>query len=331
MKKIILLLVLAGAAAGGSYWWSQRETTQADELTFYGNVDIRQVALAFEGSGRILAINVEEGDRVTSGQVLGVLDTQTLELQAKAQEATVEAQRQALLKLRNGSRPEEIAQARAQLASAEASSLLAEQELSRATRLWDSRSGAASQQSVDEAEAKSQAAKAAVDQAEAALEMAEAGARPEDISAAAAQLQAAKASLELLRHQIGQGQLRAPADAVVRSRLREPGDMITAQSPVFSLALTQPKWVRIYVSETDLGHIQPGIDARVITDTFPDEPVTGKVGYMSSVAEFTPKSVQTEDLRTNLVYEVHVIVEDEEDRLRLGQPATVEIISGSSS
>ena len=150
-----------------------------------------------------------------------------------------------------------------------------------------------------------------------------------DIAAAEAQLKASEAQLAQLRHQIDLGRLRAPTDAVVRSRLREPGDMVTSQVPVFTLALTKPKWVRVYVGEPDLGKIKPGMAAQVFTDSHPDRPIAGKVGYISSVAEFTPKSVQTEELRTSLVYEVRVVVEDPGNVLRLGQPATVRLTVGS--
>jgi len=101
--------------------------------------------------------------------------------------------------------------------------------------------------------------------------------------------------------------------------------MATPQRPVFALALTQPKWVRVYVSEADLGKVKPGMAAHVVTDSQPGQALEGKVGYISSVAEFTPKSVQTEELRTSLVYEVRVLVEDSRNVLRLGQPATVHI------
>lgn len=144
MKKLIPVLVILAAIAGGWYWWSQRSSDDGGNLTLYGNVDIRQVALAFEGTGRISELRVKEGDQVEKGQVVGLLDTRSLELQADAQQATVEAQRQALLKLQNGSRPEEIAQAQAQLDSAEATDELAQQDLARITQLRSSRSGAAS-------------------------------------------------------------------------------------------------------------------------------------------------------------------------------------------
>ncbi|MTH78496.1 HlyD family efflux transporter periplasmic adaptor subunit [Paracoccus aestuariivivens] len=328
MKKILPILVVAALAVGGWFWWQQRNAGEADGLTLYGNVDIRQVALAFDGSGRITELAAQEGDRVRAGEVIARLDMQALQLQAKAQEAVVEAQRQALLQLQAGSRPEEIAQARAKVASAKASAELANLQRDRAARLVTSRT--ASQQDLDRTESEAKAANAAVDQDSAALDLILAGARPEEIAAAEAKLREAEAQLELLRHNIALGELRAPADAVIRSRLREPGDMASAQSPVYALALTDPKWIRVYVREADLGRIRPGMAAQIVTDSFPDQPVAGVVGYISSVAEFTPKSVQTEELRTSLVYEVHINVADKEDRLRLGQPVTVRLDDGAA-
>ncbi|WP_299846011.1 HlyD family efflux transporter periplasmic adaptor subunit [uncultured Paracoccus sp.] len=325
MKKLTPILALFALLAGGWWWWSHRGTTGSGDLVLYGNVDIRQIALAFDGSGRISELLVEEGDAVEKGQIVGRLDTRTLELQADAQEAVVEAQRQALMKFSNGSRPEEIAQVRAQLAAAAAAQVLAEQELTRVRQLRASRSGAASQQSLEQAQAGAEAATATVAQAQAALDLSLAGARAEDIAQAEAQLRSAEVQLELLRHQIGQGKLVAPDHAVIRSRLREPGDMVGPTTPVLALALTQPKWVRVYVGEPDLGRIRAGMAAEVVSDSQPDQPVAGTVGYIASVAEFTPKTVQTEELRTSLVYEVHVIVADQADRLRLGQPVTVRL------
>lgn len=323
MKRLLAVLGIALLAVGGWFWWQQREQAVADDLLLFGNVDVRQVALAFNGSGRITELTAEEGDAVRAGDIIARLDLRALELQAKAQAALVEAQRQTLLQLRGGPRPEEIAQSRAVLASAEASAVAAQAEYDRVVRLAASRSGVASQQSLDQATADAGKAKALVDQASAALDLLLAGTQVETIAAAEAQLLAAEAQLDLLRYQIDQGALRVPADAVVRSRLREPGDMVTPASPVFALALTLPKWVRVYVREADLGRIRPGMAASVLSDSQPDKPLAGKIGYISSVAEFTPKAVQTEELRTSLVYEVHVVIDDPTDLLRLGQPVTV--------
>jgi len=99
--------------------------------------------------------------------------------------------------------------------------------------------------------------------------------------------------------------------------------MVTPQKPVFSLAVTDPKWVRAYVTEPDLGKVRSGMAASVMVDSFPSRRFEGWVGFVSPVAEFTPKAVQTEELRTSLVYEVRVFVKDPSDELRLGMPATV--------
>ncbi|MFV0244751.1 MAG: HlyD family efflux transporter periplasmic adaptor subunit [Qingshengfaniella sp.] len=325
MKKILPVVLVLVLAAGGWVWWTQRTTPGQDGLTLYGNIDVRQIALAFDGAGRILDLGVEEGDVVSAGQVIGRLDTRALEFQAKAQAATVEAQRQGLLELRKGARVEEVEQAKARVSSAKASATLADIQRDRVARLMASGSSAASQVEMDRAEAEAGAANALVDQYDAALNLLLAGAREEELAATEARLRAGEAQLELLRFQIDQGVLHAPSDAVVRSRLREPGDMVTAQLPVYALALRQPKWVRVYVREANLGRIRPGMQAQVLSDSFPDQPIAGQIGYISSVAEFTPKVVQTEELRTSLVYEVHVTVADTGDQLRLGQPVTVRI------
>jgi HlyD family secretion protein len=164
-------------------------------------------------------------------------------------------------------------------------------------------------------------AKLAVNQK--ALDLAIAGPRKEEVAEAEARLRAAEAHLALLRQQLADAQLVAPADAVVRTRIMEPGEMASPQKPVFSLAITEPKWVRAYVSEPDLGKVHPGRAISVAVDSFPDRRFDGWVGFVSPVAEFTPKAVQTAELRTSLVYEVRVFVQDPSDELRLGMPATV--------
>ena len=112
-------------------------------------------------------------------------------------------------------------------------------------------------------------------------------------------------------------------DAVVRTRIMEPGEIASPQKPVFSLAIIDPKWVRAYVNERDLGRVRQGMGAKITVDSFPDRPLDGWVGFISPTAEFTPKPVETSELRTSLVYEVRVFAKDPHDELRLGMPATV--------
>ncbi len=331
-KKSLIVAVLAAALViAGLLWWRSHDTDAATELTLHGNVDIRQISLAFDGSGRVAKLRAEEGDKVAAGAVLAVLDTRTLALQAEQAQAQIGVQQQTLLRLRNGSRPQEVAQARSRVTAAQADASQAEQDLKRLQGIAANTQGrAVSAQDLDRARSHLQVAQAKVAEQREALRLTELGPRAEDVAGAEAQLKAAQAQLALLQHQIAQGELKAPTDAIVRSRLLEPGDMATPQRPVFALALTQPKWVRVFVGEPDLGRVRPGMEARVVTSGPPGQSIAGKVGFISSVAEFTPRSVQTEELRTSLVYEVRVLVDDPQDVLRLGQPATVHLTTGTA-
>ncbi|WP_313642253.1 biotin/lipoyl-binding protein [Stenotrophomonas sp.] len=329
MKKPVILVVAVAAvlAALLLWWWAGRRQADDAALRLQGNVDIRQVSLAFDGSGRVEAVNVEEGDNVAPGQVLAVLDTQTLQLQAAQAKAQIESQRQNVARLRNGARPQEVVQARSQLAAAEADAARASQDLQRLQGVAAATNGrGVSAQELDRARSAAKVAQANAQLQGQALAMVEQGPRKEDIAAAQAQLEGAQAQLALLQHQVAQGTLKAPVAAVVRSRLVEVGDMAGPQRPAFTLALTQPKWVRVFVSETELGRVRAGQVAAVSSDSHPDTVINGKVGFISSVAEFTPKTVQTEELRTSLVYEVRVVVDDPRDQLRLGQPVSVRLL-----
>ena len=321
---VVALIVVIGLVAGSVWWWMNRRESAPGELVVYGNVDLRQVQLSFNNSERIAAVLVQEGDRVRQGQLVAQLETRRLEPQLAQAEAQAAAQRQVVQRLRSGSRPEEIAQARANVESAKADAVNARQQYERIKSAAEMSAGrAVRQQDVDSANAALQVAEAKLAVNQRALELAVIGPRKEDIAEAEARLRANEAQVALLRQQLVDAQLLAPVDAVVRTRILEPGDMASPQKPVFSLAITDPKWVRAYVSESDLGKIREGTAAAVAVDSFPKRRFDGWVGFISPVAEFTPKPVQTEELRTSLVYEIRVFVKDPSDELRLGMPATV--------
>ncbi|UGX87938.1 HlyD family efflux transporter periplasmic adaptor subunit [Phyllobacterium meliloti] len=325
--RILVPLIIIAALAGGAWWYFHRPTDK-DDLTLYGNVDLRQASLAFNGAERIAEVLVEEGDMVRKGQVLARLDTSRLAPQVQQAEATVAAQQAALLQLKNGSRPEEIAQSRANLESAQADAQNAKAQFERIRVL--TANATSSKQDLDTAKAAAAVADAKVDVAKSALDLAIAGPRVEEISQSEAQLRGSEAQLALVHQQLVDAALLAPFDGVVRSRLMEPGEMAAPSKPVFSLATRGVKWVRTYVSETNLGHLRSGMRAKITTDSFPDRPLDGWVGFISPVAEFTPKTVETTDLRTSLVYEVRIFVDDTKDVLRLGMPATVELLPGEA-
>jgi HlyD family secretion protein len=324
-------LVLASLVALGLalWWWTAAHHHTRHELVLYGNVDLRQVDLPFNDTQRIAAVAVQEGDHVHKGEVLARLDTGRLEPQVAQAEAQAAAQRAAVQRLRNGNRPQEIAQARASLDSAKADAANARRQYERLRQLAQSSSGrAASRQDLDTAQAALDVADAKLVSSQKALDLEVAGPRHEDILQAEAQLQAAEAQASYLRQQLADATLVAPTAGIVRSRLMEPGEIAAPTKPVFTLAITDPKWVRAYVSGTQLGLIRSGETATVTVDSFPDRHFAGWIGFISPVAEFTPKTIQTEELRSSLVYEVRVFVKDPADELRLGMPATVTLPLG---
>ncbi|WP_461210207.1 HlyD family efflux transporter periplasmic adaptor subunit [Desulfocurvus sp. DL9XJH121] len=321
MLKKILIAAVAAAVAAGLYWGLAGNGEGPSPLALYGNVDLRQVDLAFRETERLASVDVEEGDVVEAGRVVARQDTSLLDRQIAQAEAALEADRAALRRLTTGNRPQEIAQAAAQVESARAELKNAQRILKRRKELLAG--GFVAQEQVDDALAARDVAQARFNLARENLDLLREGARQEDVDKARAAVAAREADLDYLRQRLAQAELRAPAAGVVQSRMLEPGDMASASRPVCTLALTDPKWVRAYVSETDLGRVKPGMAMEVRVDSFPDRAFQGWVGYISPMAEFTPRNVETPELRTYLVYEVRVQVKDPGGLLRLGSPATV--------
>jgi HlyD family secretion protein len=320
---ILLAVVLAAAAAG--WWWLADGHRDPQAIVLYGNVDLRQADLPFNASERVTEVLVQEGDHVKTGQLMARLDPTRIEPQVAKAEADVAAAQQVVNRLHAGSRPEEVAQGRANVLSAQADSANARRQYDRLVELARSSSGrAVSRQDLDSARAALDVGEAKVAVNRKALDLQVAGPRKEDIAQAEAQLRSGEAQLAMLHRQLADTELHAPLDGVVRSRLVEPGEIVSPQKAAFTLAIIDPKWIRAYVAEPDLKYVREGICASVTTDAFPS-PFEGWVGFISPIAEFTPKTVQTEELRSSLVYEIRVFVKDPADQLRLGMPATVHL------
>jgi HlyD family secretion protein len=326
MKKRVLIISLVAVlliAGGVLIWQLTQRHDKTGPLMLHGNVDIRTAELAFDGQALLATMRVEEGSHVKKGDVLATLDASRLTAELKQQKARIQTQQAVLDRFEAGSRPEEILQAKARLASAQARLANAKQTLDRLTHT--AASGASSQQSLDDAQAQFRVEEAAVEEATQSLALVVQGPREQDIDQAKAQLKATQAQLGVLEDQLGDTQLIAPADGVIRSRLVEPGEYMTPGRAVYSLALMDPKWIRAYVPEPDLGRVRLGAKAWVTSDSYPGRQFDGWVGFISPIAEFTPKTVETSDLRTQLVYEVRVYVKDHENQLRLGMPAVVRV------
>ncbi len=330
-KKALLPFAVLFVVAVVGYGLLQEKggSESEDSLTLYGNIDIREVRLAFNGSERIEEILVQEGDRVKKGEILARLHTERLQAAVDEAEAMTAAQQQVLATLEAGSRPEEIRKAQADLEAAEAKAEAARDTFERRYRLSEQK--LASPEEVEEAKAAADSAAAQVKAARAALDLVLAGPRKEDIAQARARLRAQQAGLTLARVRLADAVLVAPADGIVRDRILEPGDMASPQTPVLTLALIDPVWARAYLPEPSLGRIALGARATLHTDSFPGKSYEGWVGFISPTAEFTPKNVQTPELRTRLVYSVRVFACNPQGELRLGMPVTVRIALGQAA
>ncbi|MDA8103855.1 MAG: efflux RND transporter periplasmic adaptor subunit [Nitrospiraceae bacterium] len=324
--RVVLVVVLAIAAIVFIVLRSLHEKTPDNLLVLHGNVDIRQVDLAFNASERVESLRVEEGDRVKTGQLLATLEKERLQHQVQQAGAQVKAQEDVVAALVAGTRPEDIRKARAEAVAAKAEADNAELTNRRLQNL--AKKEVVSKQDADNSKAAADSSRARLQAAKEALALAVAGPRKEDIAAAKATLNALREALAVANKNLSYAELYAPSDGVIQSRILEKGDMASPQKPVFTLALTDPVWVQAYVSETDLGKISLGMKAEVTTDSFPGKKYPAWIGFISPTAQFTPKSVETREVRTSLVYQVRVFVNNPENELRLGMPATVAISLG---
>lgn len=328
-KKLVIILLIVLVILGAGFYMVREKSAErlaASELTLKGNVDLREVSLAFRNSDRISEMFVEEGDRVTKGQVLAKLETEDQLHQIAVTKANIGAQQAQVDKLHNGTRAEDLAQARAKLNEARAEKDFLTADYRRKLDAYNASGGkSVSRQVLEDARTKLKVAEARMNQAEEANNLAIAGPRSEDVAAGEAQLESLKSTLARQEYNLSQSELIAPSDGVVRSRLLEVGDMASPQKPVYRISLNSKKWVRVYVSEKDLGKIHEGSRAEVYIDSDPENGIEGQVGYISSTAEFTPKNVETSELRTALLYEVRVYVTDPDNKLRMGMPATVKV------
>ena len=320
MKKPIALLVIL-LLAGGYFGYTHLHNSAVDgDLVLYGNVDIREVQLGFRVSGRLEQMKFEEGDAVSAGAVLATLDSKPQQDGLALAEAKVSEATARLAVLRTGSRPQEIEQARARVVEAEAALKNAEQEYRRQREVTDK--GLSSQGLLDNAVAQRDETSARLAASREALALAIEGARAEDILAAEAALAGAQAQREQAVTQLEDTQLKAPSNGIVLTRVREPGAIVAAGAPVYTVSLTDTVYVRAYVDEPQLGKVVPGATLTVTTDSS-DRVYTGQVGFVSPRAEFTPKSVETPELRTDLVYRLRIVIPDADDGLRQGMPVTI--------
>lgn len=329
-KRVIIVLILLMAVLGGIWWFKIRPTRSTSETSeFYGNVDIREVNLGFRVGGKIGAVLREEGDTVVVGEELARLDDAPYRREVEEARAQVQAMGARLTLLERGYRTQELAQARAVVREREATLENAVRTAARQSELFASR--AVPKQDYEDAQAREREAEARLNSAREQLALLESGFRPEEIAQAKADLARAEAGLASSELRLGDTVLKAPTDGVVLTRVHEPGAIVPSGATVLTVSLKSPVWVRMWVHEPELGRIVPGMKVRVYTDSRPESPYDGQIGFISPRAEFTPKNVETAELRTSLVFRVRVVVASPDDGLRQGMPVTVRLVQAGGA
>lgn len=276
MKKKIIFAILLLLIIGASVFFLTRKKENPNELTLYGNIEIRQVDLSFQVGGQIAKMLKEEGDSVKKGELVAVLDNRDYKSNLEKANADVAK----TLALKND----------------------AEDKFNRnAPLVSDETISKQDYETLLNTKNKSVA----------------------DYKGAVAQKNFAKNQLDYTK-------IYAPDDGIVMVRVQEPGATVGKGQTVYTMSKSKPVWVRAYVNETDLGNIKYGMAVKVLTDTVnpktgKNREYVGKIGYISPVAEFTPKTVQSTDLRTSLVYRIRVYIDDVDEYLRQGMPTTIKV------
>jgi HlyD family secretion protein len=325
-----VLAVVVLAVVGAAVWFGFLSNGVVEGgLTASGTVEATEGQLAFQAAGRIQAIGAREGDRVTTGQQLATLDRSELNARRAQLVAQLAAATAGLAELRSGFRAEEIAQGRAGLRAAEEQVGDAVRDLERTTLLHDG--GAVSREALDKSELAVSLSRIHADERREALSLLEAGPRRERVDAQAANVAAAEAGIQVIDATISFASITAPFDGVVTVRHREPGETAPPGAPVLTLMNPDDRWVRIYVQEDRIGRVTLGQLATISSDSYPDRTHQGRVTFIASEAEFTPKNVQTPEERVKLVYAVKVqVLNDPGFELKPGMPADVRLDTGGA-
>jgi HlyD family secretion protein len=323
-RVLLLLIVVVVLAAGGWYYW--RERSASDPMAAFalsGNVDVHQVELAFRVTGKIAEMKVQEGDRVEAGALLAQLDRVPFENDVAAASADVDQARAQFDKTKRGYRVEEIAQARATVRQRDADLVNARVTLERLQNLVAQ--GVVTHQQIDDAEARVRQSDAQLAGAKEQLNLMVHGSRVEDIESQKAALASAEARLAKAKTALQDASLLAPSRGIVSVRAREAGAIVQAGQTAYTLVLNEPVWIRAYVAQPRLGRIKPGMPVKIQVDSMPGKQYAGTVGFIAPDAEFTPKTVQTEQVRDDLVYRIRVIATDPDNVFRQGMPVTVQV------
>jgi len=297
---------------------------QENHLKLSGNIEVIQVEASFRVAGKVLERPVDEGQVVQAGQLIARLDARDLEQQVAMRQADADTAKAALAAMLAGSRKEEIEASKAALEQAQADLRRLEPDEARLHDLWQK--GILSVRDYEASRAALEAARGKVQQADQQFLLVRKGPRKEDIDQAKAKFDQAQQALALARTQLGYATISAPSAGVILSKNVEPMEYVSPGTAVVTMADLSQVWLRAYVEESDLGRVKVGQKAFVTTDSFPGKHYEGRVAFIASEAEFTPKSVQTSKERTKLVYRIKIDIPNPAMELKPGMPVDADIV-----
>lgn len=320
-RRIPILIVLAALIAAGVYLYPRfmKDLKPQNEIVLSGNIETHESLVSFKVQGRIVELPVEEGQSVEKGALLARLDDADYQQHVRIDEANVHVRQSNLALVLAGTREQEIKATQQNMLDAQADMQQKKADCERAQRLFSE--DAISAQDRDLADTALKRSQAAFQAAQQKYSEAVEGSRKEDIAIAEANLKQASANLGMSRVNLDYTVLRAPTAGVITVRQAELGEVVVPGTPVVTLADLDHIWLRAYIAETDLGRIRWGQDAVVTTDTYPGKRYHGRISFIASDAEFTPKSVQTYKERVTLVYRIKIDIDNPSHELKPGMPA----------
>lgn len=329
MKRVIPILILIAALAGAGFYFYPRLTRKPapqTQIVLSGNIEAHESLVGFKVPGRIVELPVEEGQQVAEGALLARLEDADMLQRVRVDEANVGVRKSNLALTIAGTREQEVKALQQNVLDAQAELQQRKLDAERAQNLFAK--DEVSAQDRDLAVTAVKRAQATYQAAQERYNEAVEGSRKEDIAIARANLKQAEANLGLSRVDLSYAVLRAPTSGVITVRQAELGEVVSPGTPVVTLADLDHVWLRAYIAETDLGRIRFGQSATITTDSYPGKQYHGRISFISSSAEFTPKSVQTYKERVTLVYRIKIDIDNPNHELKPGMPADAHIDLG---
>ncbi|KLE06011.1 HlyD family efflux transporter periplasmic adaptor subunit [Aliarcobacter butzleri] len=327
-KKLTIALIILLISFISYKIYSNILLKNENNLTFYGNIDTRTVNVGFRFLGKIENITKDEGEIVKKDEVLVKLDTASLEKSLEELNEKIFASKLELSKLQTGYRQEEILEAKAAMEEAIENLNKTKDTYNRQTNLFKTKSTSEENFTISQLNYKQ--ALATLDKAKALYELRKNGYRNEDIKIQESNLKSLEIQAEKIKIDLNDSVIKAPVDGVILTRFKEIGAITNAGESILEIAKTDEFWVRAYIDEKNLGNIKPGLKMSIQTDSR-SENYEGVIGFISPVAEFTPKNIETQELRADLVYSFRVIVKNPDDKIRQGMPVTLKIAQNNAN